>query len=485
MRWRTARRVAATLLVGLVVAGAVAAVGIAGATGEIYTARDPSAPPAPVDTVAAPVHDPGKPTAVIVLAPEGANAADVLAPYEVFAATGAFNLYTAAPQRQPVPLTGGLDLVPDLSFAQLDQRLPTGPDVVVVPQLSQVPAGLPPSVAPVVEWLRHQRAEGDPLLVGVCVGAEVLAKAGLLDGRPATSHWLRLIGLRRSYPQVGWQDGVRYVDDGDLVTTAGVLSGVDGALRVVERLVGPTAAAQAARAVAWPAYSPGAPAPIRRSRPAPADVVAVLSAGYRWDRPTMGVLLTDGVTETELAAAFRPYTELSYLARPVAVTTDGRPVRSRHGLTFAPRAELASAAPGLDRLVVPGADAARREAADGLSLPEGLTPVYLHRQPGFAFDAALADIARTRDVATARWVAKTLQYPTTSPPLAGPAWPWTLTLRPILLAAAGIAAVLGVRFLGRRRRGALRGGDRAAPPAQPADTSPNLEPSIHLTRRRS
>jgi hypothetical protein len=88
-------------------------------------------------------------------------------------------------------------------------------------------------------------------------------------------------------------------------------------------------------------------------------------------------------------------------------------------------------------------------------------------------------------VATARWVAKTLQYPTTSPQLSGPAWPWTLTLRPILLAAATIAAVLGVRFLGRRRRGALRGGDRAAPPAQPADCSSNLEPSIHLTRRRS
>ena len=459
MRWRTVGWVAATVVVALAVPGAVAAAGIAGATGEIYTARDGSAPPAPVDNVAAPAHDPGKPTAVILLGPEVANAADVLAPYEVLAATGAFNLYTVAPQRQPVPLTGGLDLVPDLSLGQLDQRLPTGPEVIVVPQLSEVAAGLPPSVAPVVQWLQRQRADGDPLLVGVCVGAQVLAEAGLLDGRPATSHWLGLIGLRRDYPGVRWQDGVAYVDDGDLITTAGVLSGVNGALRVVERMVGQAAAARAARAVHWPAYSPGAPAPIRRSRPAPADTVAVLSAGYRWDRPTMGVLLTDGVGETELASVFRPYTELSYLARPVAVTTDGRPVRSRHGLTFAPRADLASAAPGLDRLVVPGAEAARREAAEGLSLPEGLAPVYLHHRPGFAFDAALADIARTRDVATARWVAKTLQYPTTDPPLSGPAWPWTLTLRPILIAAAAVAAVLGIRRLRRRR---------AATPVRPA-----------------
>jgi transcriptional regulator GlxA family with amidase domain len=484
MRWRTVGRIAATAFPALVVPVVVGAVGIAGATGEIYTARGAGAPPAPVDKVAPPTHDPGKPTAVILLGPEGANAADVLAPYEVFAATGAFNLYTVAPHRRPVPLTGNLDLVPDLSLGQLDQRLPTGPEVIVVPQLSEVASGLPPSVAPVVQWLQRQRAQGDPLLVSVCVGAEVLAEAGLLDGRPATSHWLGLIGLRRDYPQVDWQDGVSYVDDGDVITTAGVLSGVDGALRVVERMVGPAAAQRAARAVRWPAYSPGGPAAIRRSRPAPADLVGLLSAGFRWDRPTMGVLLTDGIGEVELASAFRPYTELSYLARPLAVTADGRPVRSRHGLTFAPRADLATAAPELDRLVVPGADPARRAVADGLSLPDGPTPVYLHRQPGFAFDAALADIARTRDVATARWVAKTLQYPT-RPRLPGPAWPWALTLRPILIAAATIAAVLGVRFLGRRRRGAFRGGDRAAPPAQPADSSSNVEPSFHLTRRSS
>jgi putative intracellular protease/amidase len=397
---------------------------------------------------------------VILLGSEGANAADVLAPYEVLAATGAFNLYTVAPQRQPVPLTGNLDLVPDLSLGQLDQRLPTGPEVIVVPQLSEVASGLPPSVAPVIAWLQRQRAQGDPLLVSVCVGAEVPAEAGLLDGRPATSHWLGLIGLRRNYPQVGWQDGVTYVDDGDVISTAGVLSGVDGALRVIERMVGPAAAAKAARAVAWPAYHPGGPAAIRQSRPAPADVVGLLSAGYRWDRPSTGVLLTDGVGEIELASAFRPYTELSYLARPVAMTTDGRPVRSRHGLTFVPRADLASAVPGLDRLVVPGADAARRAVADGLSLPERLTSRYLHDQPGFAFDAAVGDIARTQDVATARWVAKTLQYPTTTPELSGPAWPWALTLRPILLAAAAVAAVLGIQIV-RRRRSAPGGGDHA------------------------
>ena len=200
-RWRAAWPVAAAILLGLLAVVAVAAVGVAGATGEIYPARADDAPPVPARADdAPPVHRAGRPTAVVVLGPAGANAADVLAPYEVLADT-------------------------------------------------------------VEDWLRQQRADGDPLLVSVCTGAEVLAAAGLLDGRPATSHWLGLIGLRRDYPQVRWRDGVRFVDDGDVITTAGVLSGVDGVLRVIERTSGQDAAGRAARTVNWPDYSPGGALP--------------------------------------------------------------------------------------------------------------------------------------------------------------------------------------------------------------------------------
>jgi hypothetical protein len=65
-------------------------------------------------------------------------------------------------------------------------------------------------------------------------------------------------------------------------------------------------------------------------------------------------------------------------------------------------------------------------------------------------------------VATARWVAKTLQYPATNPQLSGPAWPWALTLRPILLAAAAVTAAWGIRVLRRRRRVPHRGVEGSA-----------------------
>src|ERR671912_366720 len=247
MRWRTVGRVAGTVLVALAVPGAVAAAGIAGARGEVYTAREPGAPSAPVDDVAAPTHDPGKPTAVILLGSEGANAADVLAPYEVLATTGAFNLYTVAPQRQPVPLTGNLDLVPDLSLGQLDQRLPTGPEVIVVPQLSEVASGLPPSVAPVIAWLQRQRAQGDPLLVSVCVGAQVPAEAGLLDGRPTIRAGRQRSGSPGRHPP----------------TWSGCSQPATGGTARAPVSCSPTASARSS----WPRRS--GPTPSCRTRPAP------------------------------------------------------------------------------------------------------------------------------------------------------------------------------------------------------------------------
>src|SRR4029450_4600469 len=80
-------------------------------------------------------------------------------------------------------------------------------------------------------------ARGAPLL-GVCNGGRLLAATGLLDGRRATAHWSAIKGLERSRPQVGWVRGQRYVQDGTITTTAGVTSGVFGALRLVGQVAG-------------------------------------------------------------------------------------------------------------------------------------------------------------------------------------------------------------------------------------------------------
>jgi transcriptional regulator GlxA family with amidase domain len=343
-----------------------------------------------------------------------------------------------------VPLTGGLDLVPDLTFSDLAARAGT-PDLVVVP--AQADDG-EPSTAPVVDWLRVQADRGAQML-GVCNGAGALAAAGVLDGRPAAAHWLRIGRYEGRFPAVDWVRGERYVDDGDVVTTAGILSGIDGTLHMVERLAGPAVAAEAAAATGWRHYRAAPPVTTGIAMP---DPVAIVNAGYRWNPATIGVALTDGVGEIELASVFDAHGGQSLASRALALSVDGAAVRSRHGLTFLPRADLADAAPRLDRLLVPGTAAAAARAV--APVPGGPAPEYLHDRPGFAYDVALTDLARTTDVATARWTAKALELPTDGLVLDGPAWPWAPTALAVVLVLLGGAAVAVVaRWQGRRRAG--------------------------------
>jgi transcriptional regulator GlxA family with amidase domain len=458
---RSLARLAGALLAFLLLP---VAVGLA-SSNAYYASRyaQPEATTAAAAAVAAatpPAHDPGKPTAVVVVGNSGANIADVLAPYNVLATTGAFNLYTVAPERRPLPLLGGLDLVPDLSFAQLRQRLDgSAPAVTVVPEMPEVDES---SDASVIAWLRDTASQG--LLLSVCSGARLLAEAGLLDGRDATSHWSRLARLQRDHPAVRWQRGIRYIDDGEVISTGGLLSSVDGTLRVVERLVGVDAAAAAARAVGWRYYSPGKAATLPWSRLTPTNAILhVLNVGFRSNATTVGVVLTDGVGELELAAAVDPYAE-ARAARTLAVAAGGDRVRSRHGLTFVPRADL-DAAGRVEWLVVPGAAAAASPDPDVAAAARraGVPVAYLHGQPGFAFDPALREMARTMDVPTARWAGKILEYSTGGLGLSGPGWPWTLALRPFLLGLAGLAIAVGVDRLLRMRRNRRQTRPVAAP----------------------
>src|SRR3712207_3449926 len=133
---------------------------------------------------APPRHDPDKPTAVVLLSNQGSEVTDVLAPYEVLFESGAFNVYAVTPEREAATLSGGLDMLPQLSLAQLDRRLEgEDPDVVVVPAMWDVGSA---EHRPVAEWLR-EHAQGTETVMSVCDGAEVLADAGLLDGRRATA----------------------------------------------------------------------------------------------------------------------------------------------------------------------------------------------------------------------------------------------------------------------------------------------------------
>ena len=137
-----------------------------------------------------------------------------------------FSLYTVAASRNPVKVSGGMTIVPEHTYGDAP-----APNVIVVPAMNTdalAPAAL--------EWLRSMQKQTD-LTMSVCTGSYVLGEAGLLDGKKATAHHDGY-GALRAYPGVTVIRGVRYVEDGKIASSGGLTSGMDLALRVVERYFG-------------------------------------------------------------------------------------------------------------------------------------------------------------------------------------------------------------------------------------------------------
>lgn len=117
-----------------------------------------------------------------------------------------------------------------------------------------VPGGVTAAVESddsLIAWLRSRRAT-TPTIASVCTGALVLATAGLLDGRTATTHWEDLDELRNRFPAVTVDAAARYIDHGDVATSAGVSAGIDLALHLVARFGSPDLAVATARQMDYP-----------------------------------------------------------------------------------------------------------------------------------------------------------------------------------------------------------------------------------------
>lgn len=106
-----------------------------------------------------------------------------------------------------------------------------------------------------LDWVRKQRV-AVPLMASVCTGSLVYAAAGLLTGRPATTHWASLNLLSEIDPTVKTDVAARFVDDGDLITSAGVSAGIDMALHLVARLAGVERAREVRRGIQYDPHPP-------------------------------------------------------------------------------------------------------------------------------------------------------------------------------------------------------------------------------------
>lgn len=178
---------------------------------------------------------------------DGVEVLDFAGPMEVFAYAG-YDVFTVSKTKDPIETQGILTFVPDYSIEDAPEA-----DIMA---FFGGNSSEPTKDRKVIKWVTN-RIEDTNYFFSVCTGAFILGEAGLLDGRTATTFHNALDGLEKSYPKAKILRDVRFVDNGNVITTAGISAGIDGALHLVAKLNGLEAAEEVAYYMEYDKWIPG------------------------------------------------------------------------------------------------------------------------------------------------------------------------------------------------------------------------------------
>ncbi|MFR9750452.1 GlxA family transcriptional regulator [Nocardia sp. 004] len=184
-----------------------------------------------------------------------------------------FEMRTCGIRPGPVWTPNGFELRVEHGLELLDEA-----DIVVVPGTGIPAQPVPPEALAAL----RAAAERGATILSICVGAFVLAEAGLLDGRPVTTHWAYCDEFAARYPTVRLDPAALYIDDGDVLTSAGLSAGLDLCLHLVRRELGARAAAELARWNVTAPHREGGQAQYIPSVPGERDTDGGLAATLAW-----------------------------------------------------------------------------------------------------------------------------------------------------------------------------------------------------------
>lgn len=193
---------------------------------------------------------------ITILIPGYGMPSAVVGPLEVFSNTGViwnallgedvnamFEVSTASLDGEPVRFEGGITIRPDKSVAQVRKT-----DLIFIPTIGLDIDTVCSRNRGMIRLLQRQ-AERGTAIAGVCSGVAMLAEAGLLDGRPATTHWALADGFRKRYPGVDWRPELFITESDNIFCGGGVYAALDLCLYLVERFAGYDIAKQCGRAL--------------------------------------------------------------------------------------------------------------------------------------------------------------------------------------------------------------------------------------------
>lgn len=190
---------------------------------------------------------------------DDAEVLDFCGPFEAFSVANrkadppAFDVFTVTEKPGPVVARNGLSVNPRYTLADCPQ-----PDILLIPGGIGTRAEINNSL--LIDWIK-EAADAAELVLSVCTGALLLGKVGLLDGLEVTTHHLGFDLLREIAPAATVCENRRFVDNGKIITSAGIAAGIDMSLHVVQRLLGKEVAVATARQMEYPWALPTGSAP--------------------------------------------------------------------------------------------------------------------------------------------------------------------------------------------------------------------------------
>lgn len=171
-----------------------------------------------------------RPVIAVLGGNDGSETTDFLVPYAVLKRSGVADVYAVGIRPGPVKLMPVLTILPDMTAGEFVAQFPDGADYVIVPAMHR---GDDPAV---LSWLKAQAAHGAKI-VGICEGAMILARAGLLHDRRATTHWAHIEDLKQA-DTITYVPDRRYVADRNVATTTGVSASLPISIAIVAAIAG-------------------------------------------------------------------------------------------------------------------------------------------------------------------------------------------------------------------------------------------------------
>ncbi|WP_237980247.1 DJ-1/PfpI family protein [Bacillus thuringiensis] len=174
---------------------------------------------------------------------------DFAGPFEVFSVTEVheekpFTVYTVSQNGEMITARNGLKVKPDYSIEDLPPV-----DILIIPGGKGVRENEVKNET-IINWVRQQMKEVK-LMTSVCTGALLLAKAGLLEGLQATTHWASIQTFKKDFPNVEVMENVKFVDEGHIITSAGISAGINMSFHIVKNLFGVEIAEETAKSMEY------------------------------------------------------------------------------------------------------------------------------------------------------------------------------------------------------------------------------------------